>query len=344
MDTSLSDEVILESLMWSDPSVDKKDGVLKDNRKTRSWKPNKSRGAGFRYDSNIIRDFLETEGLNRLIRSHEQVWNGCVRYPVKRTDAKGSDLEFFTVFSASRYPNKEGFNRGAILTLLPNGQHQIRRYDTEDDEPVMELSNVLTVNPASQSTSTPTPVVEGSVDLKTLRRVLSEAIASNRSSLEEALFQLSISQDVGMESLPFNDAVDVLVDVLHLDIEDFADLAPRLALARTLSMDSHRSNLPETIDLLHDLDQCLSEQDGDNYSMHLNWLHAIFSLVDTDHDGIVAKSEWVKAVDQINTAMPTGGTLIDASQSWELLDYNHKGYITSEEWDAVLLDVSLTLR
>jgi hypothetical protein len=253
-------------------------------------------------------------------------------------------LEFFTVFSASRYPNKEGFNRGAILTLLPNGKHRIRRYETEDDEPVMEMADVLAPNPVVQTVTPATPVVEKAVDVSTLRRVLSEAIASNRSTLEESLFQLSISQDVEMDSLPFHDAVDVLVDVLHLDNEDFAERAPRLALARTLCSDSQCSSIPETIDLLHDLDQCLAEQDGDSYSIHLNWLHAIFSLVDADHDGIVSKVEWEKAVATINANVPTGGTLIDASQSWELLDFNHNGYITAAEWDSLLLDVSLTLR
>ena len=348
-DASLSQELILESLLWSDPSVDKVQGVLKDNSKTKSWKPNKSRGAGFRFDSNIIRDFLQREGLHRLIRSHEPVRNGCVRFTIQRSMAARGDgyhplppLEFFTVFSASRYPNKEGFNRGAILTLLPENKHVIRRYETEDDEPVMELSNVLTANPVVPATTK--NVEHTDVDAATLRRVLSEAIASNRSQLEESLFQLALSQDLEMKDLPFHDAVDVLIDVLHLEGEDLSGQAPRLALAKALSNDGSLSSLPETIDLLHDLDECLAEQDGDSYSIHLNWLHAIFSLVDADHDGLLTKTEWEKAVATINANLPEGGTSIDAKQTWELLDFNHNGYITAAEWDSVLLDVSLTSR
>lgn len=45
-------------------------------------------------------------------------------------------MEFFTVFSASRYPCKEGFNQGAILELKSNGNHNVLRYETEDDEPI----------------------------------------------------------------------------------------------------------------------------------------------------------------------------------------------------------------
>ena len=130
----------------------------------------------------------------------------------------------------------------------------------------------------------------------------------------------------------------------QLDSEDFSGEAPRLALAKALSIDQSCSTLPKTIDLLHDLDACLAEQDGDNYSIHLNWLHAIFSLVDANHDGEVSRAEWDQAVTTINANLPEGGTLIDAEQSWALLDINQKGYITTGEWDSVLLDVSLTNR
>ena len=35
-----------------------------------------------KFDSNIVRNFLRQEGLFRLIRSHEPVQNGCVRYTI----------------------------------------------------------------------------------------------------------------------------------------------------------------------------------------------------------------------------------------------------------------------
>lgn len=151
---------IIEALLWSDPwlvgSNDENEGgggcggygsgtttlVLEDDeeRSPLRWLPNPSRaGVGYRFDGGVVRDFLNREGLTRMVRSHETVRKGCVRYEIPRDDCDGSNLpvELFTVFSASRYPSKEGFNQGAILELHANGKHKIQRYATEDDDPII---------------------------------------------------------------------------------------------------------------------------------------------------------------------------------------------------------------
>ena len=343
-EASHNQDLIVEALVWSDPSVDELNGTLKDNSKAKTWKPNKARGAGFKFDSNVIRELLKKEGLFRMVRSHEPVQNGCVRYTI----GKGADKfrEFFTVFSASRYPKKEGFNRGAILTLLPKGEHHITRYETEDDEPVRELSKVLTAAAAE----TMEPQEEElrphacDVDSVALRRALSEAMAAHRAELEKSLKSLAALRSVSIEKLPFHDAVDVLINVLHLEGEGLCQPGPRLALAKALSKECDGSRVPETIDLLHVLDECLEEQDVTTYSSHLNWLHAIFSLVDSDHDGVVSKEDWEKAVATINANLPKGSSTgsIDADETWAILDVDNDGFVTAEEWDSILLDVSLT--
>lgn len=337
-------DLILESLLWSDPSIDEVTGNLKDNRNGKPWKPNKSRGAGFKYDSNIVRDVLQQERLFRMIRSHEPVHNGCVRYAINDYEkTPGPHREFFTVFSASRYPNKEGFNRGAILTLLPLKGHRIVRYDTEDDEPVMELSKVLAPDPTilDQVPFIDQEVNPCNINSIALRRSLSEAIASHRSQLEFCLEQRANSLRVDIQQLPFCEAVDVLVDVLQLDGEGLCQPGPRLALARALSKQCNTETPPESIDLIHALDDCIAEQDGSNYLIHLTWLHTIFSLVDANHDGVVSYGEWKAAVTKINQSLPPDAT-VDADETWEVLDLDHDGYVTAGEWDSVLLDVSLT--
>jgi len=332
---------VIEALLWSDPSIDEVNGTLKDNSCTKSWKPNKSRGAGYKYDSNIVRNFLAKEGLFRLIRSHEPVQNGCVLQT--GTD---SSFECFTVFSASRYPNKEGFNRGASLTLLPDGKHRITRYDTEDDEPVMDVSNVLTE--AAKETNEIVQQVHDirkcDVDSMALRRALSEAIAAHRSQLEQSLNAVAAAKNIGVQELPFHDAIDVLIDVLQLEGEGLCQRGPRLALAKALSKQCHTpTDFPETLDLVHALDECLVEHDKSTYKNHLKWLHSIFSLVDANDDGVVSKSEWDVAVAKINARVPDGGLgAINADETWAILDLDHDGFVTVDEWDTVLLDVSLT--
>ena len=339
-------KTIIEALLWSDPSVDSEKGGLKNNPAGKRWKPNKSRGAGFKFDSNIVRNLLQTEGLFRLIRSHEPVRNGCVRYAVDAGENLEQDLEFFTLFSASRYPNKEGFNRGAILTLLPQRRHRIVRYDTEDDEPVMELSTVLkATGTAPKMSQLEEHGHAPDVDSITLCRVLSEAIAAHRSVLERALGNMALSRNVPVEKLPFHDAVDVLTEVLNLDGEGLCQPGPRLALAKALSKKSSPI-IPETIDLIRALDECVAEQDKDSYSIHLNWLHAIFTLVDADHDGVVSKAEWDEAVATINAGLSDKScdSHVDADETWAILDLDNDGFVNSAEWDSVLLDVALTSR
>lgn len=71
---------IIETLLWSDPIIDQDEDILADYRGQTSasgdplgWISNTSRGAGHKYSAEIVRNVLQTEGLFRLIRSHEPV-------------------------------------------------------------------------------------------------------------------------------------------------------------------------------------------------------------------------------------------------------------------------------
>eukprot|EP00659_Diplonema_papillatum_P019444 gene19444-29961_t len=91
-------ERIFQAILWSDP---------------RDMKPrtaHSSRGAGVWYSKDVTNDFLKTNGLSTLIRSHEVTSLGHKAM---------HDGRCITVFSASRYCGKDD-NRGAYLVLLPN--------------------------------------------------------------------------------------------------------------------------------------------------------------------------------------------------------------------------------
>ncbi len=89
----------INSALWNDPM--QLDGV--------SF--NKERGTGFLYGADVVRRFLESSGLELIIRSHEQVPNGW-QWPF-------SDGELLaTVFSASNYAGRCG-NLGAYCVFEP---------------------------------------------------------------------------------------------------------------------------------------------------------------------------------------------------------------------------------
>jgi diadenosine tetraphosphatase ApaH/serine/threonine PP2A family protein phosphatase len=73
---------VVEALLWSDPAVDENAGSLEDyqgqkfNDEMLGWIPNVSRGAGYKFDSDIVRNVLHAEGLIRLVRSHEPGMSG----------------------------------------------------------------------------------------------------------------------------------------------------------------------------------------------------------------------------------------------------------------------------
>ena len=107
-------------------------------------------------------------------------------------------MEFFTVFSASRYPHKEGFNQGALLKLRSSGQHTVVRYSTEEDEAMVDSSFTTfdDTNPTSLLCE---------VDSTSLRRALREAIASHKSELVNA-FQNMAQQHT--DGIPFDEAIE----------------------------------------------------------------------------------------------------------------------------------------
>lgn len=334
---------VVEALLWSDPAIDEHEESLADyhgqiqNDEMLGWIPNVSRGAGYKYDSDIVRNLLNAEGLVRLVRSHEPVHQGCARYEIPTTNMSSSSssnssssskpLEFFTVFSASRYPYKEGFNQGALLKLQPNGEHRVLRYATEEDEPLVGSS--FTSFDEGDATS-PMCVV----DSTSLRRALQEAVASHRSELVDSLGKLADLHSV--DDIPFDKVVDLLIRTLKLDESGLKKPSAKMALARALSIQCHDAP-PETIDLLGCIDSLTEGDDDEDFVPEMvpyyPWLRAVFELVDLNHDGVLSRSEWLAAVASINSKLPEGAKPINAADTWELLDFNGDGHVSSSEWD-----------
>ena len=352
-------EEIVEAMVWSDPEFDEFDGSLlnssfasttpnlsKWNDTSASaaavWSPNVSRGAGHRFDANIIRQFLISSGLKRLVRSHEPVQKGCARYEIapfdtnKASDNVGNDagndrpLEFFTVFSASRYPYKQGFNHGAILTLMPGYRHRIVRYATDDDDPLLSFEDLLKRDEMK---------LVAKVDAIALRRSLRAAIATRRVAFEKELKDLSIWLGEDIDSLPFEDTIDALFRTLNLRGEGLLQEAPRRALALALEPDLAPDERPMSINILDTLDKFAAEDreadDCTDYGQNNSWLQAIFALIDVSHEGWISREEWNAAVKKVNANLPPGAEPIDGDEMWQILDQNGDGRLSHWEWNAL---------
>ncbi|CAB9508877.1 phosphatase with EF-hands 1 [Seminavis robusta] len=326
---------VIEALLWSDPMIDQDEDALADYHdaadeegENMGWAPNPSRGAGHKFDSSMVRTLLETEGLYRFIRSHEPVQKGCVRYLVTdSSDAGTKAMEFFTVFSASRYPHKEGFNQGAVLKLKPNGVHEVIRYATEDDEPLEHYN--FTSFDEENSTSRMC-----SVDSEDILRSLQQAAVVHRPELFES-FELLAEQQQSGNKLPFLKVVDILIRTLRLDESGLKKPGSLLAIAKALSVECHgQDRPPQTLRL----DECVNpfmveNDDAKAAAPYYPWLRAVFELVDSNHDGYLSRSEWMDAVKLINSKLPQGSKPINAKATWDLLDWNGDGYVSTREWD-----------
>ncbi|KAJ1452192.1 Metallo-dependent phosphatase-like protein [Pelagophyceae sp. CCMP2097] len=101
-------ERLVRDALWSDP--DTRGHVSGDGV------DNLARGgAGCVMSDDAVSDWLETQGLKRLVRSHEAAATGAEKTEMRH------GKERWTIFSCSHYPNGEGLNKAAVLVLHGDG-------------------------------------------------------------------------------------------------------------------------------------------------------------------------------------------------------------------------------
>eukprot|EP00533_Pseudo-nitzschia_delicatissima_P005053 CAMPEP_0116107556 /NCGR_PEP_ID=MMETSP0327-20121206/16293_1 /TAXON_ID=44447 /ORGANISM="Pseudo-nitzschia delicatissima, Strain B596" /LENGTH=732 /DNA_ID=CAMNT_0003600365 /DNA_START=57 /DNA_END=2255 /DNA_ORIENTATION=+ len=254
------EQEIIEALLWSDPLVDETGRLLEERHdyyyddeegQPLGWHPNPSRGAGYVFDVGVVRRCLEKEGLNRMVRSHEQIQKGCFKYKIPTEEAifhkRGHrpstgntsldikpHMELFTVFSASKYPYKEGFNQGAVLELKANGQHKILRYTTEDDDPIVDRLSAVTNQPNGVGMKND-PAECSVITLSVVRENLFEALHRH----EEAILQ-SLQLQNSTSGLSFDSILDILIKDLNLRGESngLKTQSAKNVLAKALGIES----------------------------------------------------------------------------------------------------------
>ena len=320
---------IIEALLWSDPIIEDEKLVDYHGLGGSGLGFNVSRGAGQKFDASVVRHQLQSESLTRLVRSHEAVRRGCERYTISQGNQETLNklpLEFFTVFSASRYPHKEGFNQGALLKLFSGGRHSVLRFATEEDE----LGSSVTSFDEKVSCS---PLC--GVDCASVLRSLQEAAIFQKKQLIDSLELLAKEQN--SKTLPFEEAANTIIRTLTLNEPGLNNSSARMALARALSIQSNNNNPPETVDLA----QCIATLVPEGLDIgsfqemasFYPWLRAVFELVDVNHDMVITKDEWLAAVDTINSKLPKGADPINAEATWKILDRNGDNFVSFSEWN-----------
>lgn len=348
---SRTGQEVIEALLWSDPIVDEDEGVLEDyrnidnhtNNEKLGWVPNLSRGAGHKFDANVVRNRLRKEKLWRMIRSHEPVRQGCIRYEINNDDdisgvpLSTKPMELFTVFSASRYPYKEGFNQGAILELKANGKHGVIRYATEDDEP-LEVRSDLTAFASFNEEESPSRE-QFTINTNAIRRTLLEAVAHHRGTILDSLQKVAKKNNHSSErrTVPFDKVIDVLIETLQLDNEaGLNKIGAKKVLAKALQIEWHDTKLPPINVDLKEISNALTTNQADNTAASTYhscpWLYSVFEIIDLNHDGFISQTEWLQAIATINSKLE-GSQTIDAKHTWDLLDSNGDGRISVSEWE-----------
>ena len=109
------DERLVQDVLWSDPS-----GEVWEPAGAPNWSRG---GAGCVVGDEALAAWLARAGVTRLVRSHETGATGA------EVADLGAGRERWTVFSASRYPHREGLNKAAVLVVDDLGGVAPRRWD-----------------------------------------------------------------------------------------------------------------------------------------------------------------------------------------------------------------------
>ena len=116
-------DILIEEMLWSDPTQDGVPGVYRSER-----------GSGIEFGPDVSINWLQKIGCNYLVRSHECIEDGCEVMPAKpdtkesKAFAKKHNLKYqiYTVFSASNY--SDGDNQGAVLTFSTLERPKVFRF------------------------------------------------------------------------------------------------------------------------------------------------------------------------------------------------------------------------
>lgn len=303
---------LIQNILWSDPRPE--DGI----------EPNEDRGAGMKFGPDILRRFLSKHRARLFIRSHEPVDEGYEHLECS------DEHSAVTVFSASRYPEGEGYNYGAVIRLHSDGSYE----------------------PVSFKGQFPDPDEAEDEHLEGKFSAITKLIAQNYMQLKCEFSSYNnqsgkITREQWMEAMS---------NVLDLPNVDWYGLQPYLApttVSGTQSRpqdDSVQSN-PKMIDYNRFLSlHCEMVSGGSDQvdaetldALHQNHtaLLTVFKFLDTDRNGSVDREEFRRGILLLSKQNPDDTNLHDPDALFDALDLDGSGELELEEFQRAFQAVEM---
>ena len=308
---------MLRGLLWSDPVAEE-----------RGLEQNHARGdAGMLYGTDVTRQWLLSQGLRTLVRSHQVVEDGW-----ERIDC-GEGTSLFTVFSCADYPNAEGFNRGAVLRL-PRGNGPGGPGGPGAEPTPVEFS--LSEAPAEAAAAAAAEAQ------RRQRHGLEVLVLAHRRRLEEVFEAEAPEGRLGLDHW-----ADVMRRTLCLDLDwravqpEIAPTVKRASLGRdgstTLSdtglIDHRRFVETAAASAAASAADGGGGGDGSYAALYGNapQLRTVFRFLDKDDSGVIDADEFRTAIELLNRQKPDQAqTDIDAL--FKAIDLDGNGMIEFDEF------------
>jgi len=290
--------LMMQELMWSDPTEDGRDGIYPSFR-----------GTGIEFGPDAVTTFLRLVKCSTLIRSHEAIEVGIElsTHGCGPLDRLPKQIRLYTVFSASNY--SDGCNLAAVLHWTSLKDPEIYQFETKK---APSHSKVARRN----------------------RVKISELLCRRHHRLLRAFEALDEAKTGKVNPVQW---ADVMQNTLRLKL-DWAAMQSQLApegpdgsvsyvdfLAKYSMQQLGKKQVPNelraTVSALYE---------------HYPLLKAAFNVWDTNHDGKVDKKEFTKGVsvlnDHIKEQDPESVELLDSEVLFNLLDIDGGGSIELDEF------------
>ncbi|CAB9510566.1 Phytochrome-associated serine/threonine-protein phosphatase [Seminavis robusta] len=278
MESRNEHEKLLEGLIWSDPSDF--DGVAEN-----------ARGCGIEFGPDVVKDFLDRHNLQYIVRGHEPAEMGT---QVMHCD---DDKAVITVFSTANYPNGEGDNLGAVVSL-----------DQEGNASAIDFH------------------YDGSINQEDPEKVLQSILIEKRNELVSAF---SAIQQQSNGTVTPQQWSQVMNDTLQIPDIPWADLQSRLAPTTAPNAIDWRHHLDRVA-------PCVSNAlDGDQVtilSSNPEQVKNMFQLFDADGSGSIDRQEFYLGIEMLNKRLlPSDKQITDHDALFDALDLDGNGEIDIAE-------------
>lgn len=296
------------------------------------------RGAGVSFGPDIAKEFMDKNGVDMVVRSHECVYHGFdlpyavddrtagplmgVSEKVALSDANPAGLPLLcTLFSASNYIG--GDNEGAFIMFLT--------HKFTDSHPVGGKSNL---HYAVQRYKTSAATTEEIIDNNNMS--LRELILKRKAALNSA-FEAADEMNLGVVSR--NEWAEIMQRVTQIKIR-WLSIINAIAPPESLSASSVAykvflskfsvANNAEGTGVQLDNEMQVTAMD-DMYGQRKK-LETVFYFFDSNGDGMISREEFRQGCDVLNKNLHPDYRLTDIDHTLEMMDFDGSGTIDINEF------------